>query len=110
MLAKEAGRQRNIALDVIEKAGVHLRQHERDSERADLCRPAAARPLITQIRECEMHAFGSFRTHSLIVAQDTIDRGHADASPTRNHRTSSRHGSPPVPSEELFCFTEGSFF
>jgi hypothetical protein len=101
MLAKEARGQRDVALDVIEKTRVDLRQHEGHPKRARLGRTSAARAFVAKIGERHVHALGGFGPHGLIVAQHTIDRRHTDAGSPRNHHPGSRHGSPPP---RLHCF------
>nr|WP_239499156.1 MULTISPECIES: hypothetical protein [Paraburkholderia] len=109
VLAKEAGGQRDIALDVVEEARIDLRQNEGHPIRIDLGRATATCAFVAQGRQREMDAICRFRTHSLVVAQHTIDRGHANARATRNHHTCSRHVSPPVPNRS-FWLDQGSFF
>jgi len=91
VLAKEARRQRDVAFDVIEEARVDLRKNERDAEGIGFCWPATARAVVAQIGKRQMNAFSRLGPHGLIVAQDAIDRGHADARSTRNHHTCGRH-------------------
>ena len=107
MLAKKARGQRDIALDVIEKAGVDLRKHEGDAKRARLGGTSAARAVVAKTGERHMHALGGFGPHGLIVAQHTIDRRHTDAGPPRNHHPCRRHGSPPPAA--MLLYNQGSF-